>query len=159
MAADTVSERAANDAECRAFTRYLVGTDPTEYITNSYHRLLPSAGVPHETSAVLIERSLLAAGRAGSLPLRMADGYARFFRPRSLLRRRLILLLAIVENCEPNEGVLNSGAEGSLVSVGLRLMVSLVASGLCLIAGVILFGPLHLLSLANRPHALPPRAP
>ena len=155
MATDTVSWRDESDAECRAFTRYLVGASPTEYITSSYRRLLPSSAIPHETSVVLIERYRLAAGRVGSLPLRMADGYARFFRPRSLLRRRLILLLAIVENCGPHERLLNSGAEGSLLSVGLGLAVTGVASGLCLVAGVLVFGPLDLVSRAIGSLALP----
>ena len=158
MATDTVW-RDANGEECRAFTRYLVGVNPTEYITSSYQRLLPSADVAHAGSDALIERCLLAAARGGGLPLRMADGYARFFRPRSLLRRRLILLLAILENSESTGHALNSGAEGTLLSVGLRLVATLAASGLCLAAGVIVFGPLHVVSLATGSHASPPGAP
>ena len=136
-------------AECRTFARYLSGADPTDYATSCYIRLLPSAAVSDRAHRLLIERVLVGAGRAGSLPLRIADAYARFFLPRSLLRRRLILLLAILENSAPTERRFNSGTEGSLPGLVIRLAATLVASGLCLVAGVIAFGPVHIVSGAH----------
>lgn len=140
-------------AECRTFGRYLSGADPTDYATRCYLRLLPTAAVPAGAHTLLIERALVRAGRAGSLPLRIADAYARFFVPRSLLRRRLILLLAILENSAPAERTFNSGAEDSLPVLAVQLVVALVASGLCLIAGAIAFGPVHIVSGVRGPNA------
>lgn len=143
----------ADVAECRTFGRYLSGAEPTEYATRCYLRLLPSAAVPEGANSLLIERALVAAGRVGPLPLRIADAYARFLVPRSLLRRRLILLLAILENSAPAERTFNSGAEQSLPVLAAQLVVALVASGLCLVAGVIAFGPVHIVSGVRGPNA------
>ena len=143
----------ADVAECRTFGRYLSGAEPTEYATRCYLRLLPSAAVPEDANSLLIERALVAAGRVGPLPLRIADAYARFLVPRSLLRRRLILLLAILENSAPAERTFNSGAEQSLPVLAAQLVVTLVASGLCLVAGVIAFGPVHIVSGVRGPNA------
>ena len=108
--------------ECRAFARFLANSEATPYVMSHYARLRPTAALSETTSARIIERGLLAAARLGSLPLRMADGYARFFLPRALLRRRLLLLLAILENSPGSERHLNSSIEGSLPMVGLRVM-------------------------------------
>ena len=143
----------ADVAECRAFGRYLSGAEPTEYATCCYLRLLPTAAVAERANSLLIERALVGAGRAGSLPLRIADAYARFFIPRSLLRRRLILLLAILESSAPAERSLNSGVEVSLPVLAAQLVMVMMASGLCLVAGVVAFGPVHILSGVRGPNA------
>ena len=119
------------------FTHYLADDEPTSYVIDCYRRLLSSADLPDQTRGLLIERTLLAFAREGVLPLRIADAYARFFRPRSLLRRRLVLLLAILENSAPTERPLNAGADGSLMTIGAQLVLTLIASGLSLVAGVI----------------------
>ncbi|MEO8622669.1 MAG: hypothetical protein ABI625_16480 [bacterium] len=140
------ARRDAIAAECTLFARYLADAEPTSYVTACYLRLHSSADLPDETSRVLIERALLAFAQEGVLPLRIADAYARFFRPRSLLRRRLVLLLAVLENSAPTERSLNAGASGSLVTIGALLVLTFIASGLSLVAGVIAFGPIHLAS-------------
>jgi hypothetical protein len=136
-------------AECRVFGRYLIGIEPSEYVLRCYLQLLPSASVSQKEGALLIERSLMSVARMRPELTRVADAYARFFRPRSLLRRRLILLLAILENSVPAERRLNTGSEGTPLGVIAGLVVSLVASGLCLVAGIVLFGPVHLVSLVS----------
>ncbi len=144
MRADGVAEN-----ECRLFTRFLAGVEMSPYVLATYARLLPTADVSPRSAQRLIERSLLAVSHAGLIPLRAADMYARVFLPRSLLRRRLVLLLAILENTEGSERPLNSAYEGSLVSVALELMLTGIASGLCLLLGIVIFAPLHLVSGAG----------
>ncbi len=133
-------------SECRAFARHLTDAEPTEYVMRCYERLLLSAHLPEPIASALIERALLAAGRSGGLMLRIADAYACVFRPRSALRRRLILLVAILENSPSSASYMNSGDEGSFVAVGLRMIVSTATSVLCAMAGVVIFGPAHVVS-------------
>jgi hypothetical protein len=133
-------------AECRTFARYLSGVDASPYVQAGYARLLPSAAVSPQASARLIERSLLAVARQGELPVRVADVYARFFLPRSALRRRLVLVLAMLENTPVSERPLNSAYEGSLPAVVLHLALTGIASVGCLLVGLVVFGPLHLAS-------------
>ena len=133
-------------AECRVFAHYLADTDASPYVQHAYASLLPTSAVPSDVHDRLIERALLAVARQGSLAARVADGYARFFLPRSLLRRRLVLMLAILENSPGSERLLNSGDEGSLLGVGARLMLTGIVSVLCSMVGVVIFAPLHLVS-------------
>ncbi len=133
-------------AECRAFARMLAEVDASDYILRSYVRLLPTSDISAETRNRLVERALLGVARQGALAARVADGYARFFLPHSLFRRRLVLMLAILESSPTSERPLNSSAEGSILSVGLGLMMTGMASMTCSVVGLVLFGPLHLLS-------------
>jgi len=133
-------------AECRVFAHYLADTEASPYVQHAYGKLLPTSDVPSAVRDRLIERALLSVARQGTLATRVADGYARFFVPRSLLRRRLVLMLAILENSPGSEKLLNSGDEGSLVGVGVRLVLTGIASVLCSVLGVVIFAPLHLVS-------------
>ena len=134
-------------AECRAYARYLVGQQPTEYVLACYERSWHSAAAIPAGGLPLLDRSLLSMARLGSLPARIADGYARVFRPFCSLRRRLILLLAILENSPPSDRPLNSAQTGSGPGIVARMALTLLASSACLVAGIVLLGPLHLVSL------------
>jgi len=143
--------RDALRAECRAYTRYLIGAEPSDYVLDCYERSWPAAAARPEEGTALIDGWLLRFSRLGGLPARIADGYARLFRPFSSLRRRLILVLAILENSPPSHLPLNSAVTGSAPAIALGMLMTLAGSGLCLAAGLLLLGPLHLVStLAGR---------
>lgn len=133
-------------AECRAYARYLIDQQPTEYVLACYERSWTSAAAVPAAGLSLIDRGLLSLARLGRLPARIADGYARIFRPFCSLRRRLILLLAILENSPPSDRPLNSARTGSGPGIGVRMALTLLASSACLLAGIVLLGPLHLVS-------------
>ncbi|HEV8150637.1 MAG TPA: hypothetical protein VGP61_10680 [Gemmatimonadales bacterium] len=146
------SVRPALLAECRALCRYLIDADPSEYVVSCYERAWQSAATATEHVLPLIDRSLLRMARVGALPARMADAYARMFRPSAPLRRRLILLLAILENSPPSAARLNSAMLGRRPAIGAGMAATMLASAVCLVAGIMLLGPLHLLSLlTSRP--------
>jgi hypothetical protein len=153
-------DRAAIAAECGVFARHLTDDEPTPYVIACYERLLPSAKRPPAVEGLLIERALLSMGRAGGVRLRMADGYACLFRPRGGLRRRLVLVIAILENSPSSARLFNSGEEGSFVAVSARMMASMAVSALCTLGGVLVFAPVHLASalLPRALHASPTRA-
>jgi hypothetical protein len=134
-------------AECRAYCRYLAGVEPSEYVQTCYERSWSAAAGNRDEASPLIDRCLLRVSRLGGLPARIADSYARLFRPFSTLRRRLILVLAILENSPPTHGFLNSAKTGTGAGIALGMLVTLLGSGLCMAAGVVLLGPLHLATL------------
>ncbi len=140
------TDRDAVHAEARVFSKYLADVDASAYVLETYSRLLPTADVSPAMQARPIERWQLIIARWGVAPLRVADSYARFFLPRSLLRRRLVLMLSILENSAGSERPLNSAYEGSLFAVILRLAVIGVVSVSCVLLGLLLLGPVHLLS-------------
>ncbi len=145
-------DRAAHapvEAECRVLTRFLVSQDPAPYVLDSYIRLRPGATPPDADVARPIERALLSSARSGPTAVGIADCYAKFFVPRSVLRCRLVLLLAILENSPQTERALNSAAEGSLWLFAARVLLVGLSVGLRLAAGIVLFLPWHVLSVVS----------
>jgi hypothetical protein len=100
-------------AECLIFTRYLIDTDPSSEVVTAYQRA-------HEVSAVAppggrgpLDRALLRVAHLGPGFARAADGYAAAFAKRSLLRRKLVLLVAILESRQHTAVVLDTAVPGS----------------------------------------------
>ena len=83
-------------AECRVFTRYLIDAEPDAYVSSRYAAALKQLqrDLVADTG---FDRLLLALARLNTLFTRAVDVYSRFFAPASTLRRRLVLLLAIIE--------------------------------------------------------------
>ena len=131
--------------ECRALTRYLSGFEPSPYVENCYRRLRPTADAVEDLP---IDRILVAVARAGSLGARIADGYARLARPTGRLRRRLTLLLAILENSPGFFEPVTKPSVGGSVTVIVALAGQLIVSGLALLVGALSLGPAHLVTSA-----------
>lgn len=163
------------DAEARCFGRYLLGQTPNDYAVAKYryyHDTLrsqlgdqrvyelpdqPGDRIGDESggSGDRFDRFLLGVARRHPWLTRMADAYGRFFRPRGLLRKKLVLLLAILESCHPSHKMLDSvdpcGLGDGSVRLAFRMGLSLFMAGLSLVAGLLLLAPAHFcFKLANR---------
>jgi len=140
--------------ECQLFTRYLLRQDPDSYVLDCYVRLQPAAleGAP---PSALPEAVLLGTGRSGLFRLRMADAYARIFRPHCLLRRKLILTFAILENSGRFHSRFTSGLSTSYLSALIRIAASIIGFGLALTASLFVVAPRIVLGAwrSKRSHA------
>ena len=124
------------------FTRYLAGKDPSDYERLKYregHRAIPYRLKGDEDA---MDVALAVIARRGTLRARMADAYARVFRPHGVLRQKLTLLLAILENSPDSHRQYTAGGRGFLLAA-LAIAGSLVLFLLSLLGGIILFGPMH----------------
>ena len=86
--------------ECDVFTRHVIGAAPTPYVLRKYaeaHEKRADAFVPRHRFGAF---SVALAARA-PFTTRMADAYCRLFAPGGVLRRKLVLLLAILETAPP----------------------------------------------------------
>jgi hypothetical protein len=137
--------------ECAVFAQYLASTAATPAMEAYYARA--HATIPCGASETLapIDRWLSGSARRGGLPLRLADAYARFFRPTGALRQKLTLMLAILENSPETSRWLNSGETGSPAGVLAGLALTGLGFGAALALGTLLFGPLHLLGGGTPP--------
>jgi hypothetical protein len=127
--------------ECSVFTRYLTGRSPTPYVLRTYrdgHQSLPSAGIQP------FDRIALALCRRGVAGATLADAYTRWFRPASLVRLKLTLMLAILENTPPFHAAMTRCRTGARILLALQLVVLGVWYGITLVAAALLLGPLHL---------------
>lgn len=126
--------------EAEVFARYLADAPATPYVVERYaagHVALPAA-------AAAGDDVVLFAATIHPALTRVADAYARVFAPRSLLRHKLVLLLAILES-SPGTHQAFALRPASPVGVVLRLAASGAAFALSLVVGVVLIGPRHLL--------------
>jgi hypothetical protein len=128
--------------EARVFTAALIGGVPTPYVTRQYargHVSLPLAPIQG------FDGILLSVARAAPPLTRVADAYARLFARRSILRRKLALLLAVLESSAPSDeefAPVAASRTGTLV----RMAVSGIAASVFTATGVVFLGPLHLAS-------------
>lgn len=138
------------DIESSVFTRYLAGREPSDYVRQKYrdgHGAIPYRLRGGEDA---LDVALVVVARRGPVRTRIADAYARVFRPHGVLRQKLTLLLAILENSPDLHRRFTSGGQGMLRAI-LAIAGSLLLFLLCFLAGLVFFGPVHRLLRSRRP--------
>lgn len=132
------------DEECEAFCRYLTRAAASPYVKHKYregHEHLPT--VPR----LWFDDLLLALSRRGAWGVGWADAYLRWFRPQSVVRLKLTLALAVLENTPPYHTAMTAGLTGT----PLALMVRVAARGTLYLVqacvGSIVLAPLHAAAL------------
>jgi NADH dehydrogenase len=128
--------------ECRVFTRHLIGSEPPHYVTAHYaraHRTSPKF-VPEDR----FDRYLVRFAARHPVLTRLADSYARVFVPASLLRRKLVLLLAVLETAPQSHRMIDRPPGGGLILVAGRLVGEGLVWLVSLVAGIVLLVPARL---------------
>ena len=123
-------------AECDVFCRYLIGAGPSDAVTAAYCRAHEQADVEGARDASAFDRVLIRLARYSPLLTRAADAYASAFARTTVLRRKLVLLLAILEVSWPASQAIDSvpvtSPPGVMLRVGSRTvvfaMIALVAT-------------------------------
>ena len=83
------------ERECQVFCEYLLSCAPQSYAVRKYvdaHEVSPKFSAGNR-----FDDLLLRVARVHPVLTKLADSYARLFVPNALLRKKLILLLAILE--------------------------------------------------------------
>jgi NADH dehydrogenase len=140
---DAVPDRAALEAECRVLAAYLTDAPPNAFVTQKYaqaHRV-----TQHYFSFGQFDDLLLRFALAGRPFLAIADAYASLAARRSLLRRKLILLAAILESCPPERGLREDVDSRNQFSLWLSLLGRGLLFLLKLLAGLFVLLPLQIL--------------
>ena len=135
--------------ECRRFALYLIGEAPDSYVLEQYVKL-HEATLSGKVAATAADEVLLRAAESSLLGLRCADAYARMFRPSCLLRRKLILAFAVLENSRAFHAHFTSGSNLSTAAALLRIAVSVAGFCAALLASLILIAPRTLLATGLR---------
>jgi nucleoside-diphosphate-sugar epimerase len=131
--------------ECRTFAAYLVGGPSSAYIEERYALATQAHGLAHDEEFSCFDRAALRVARRGRIFARWADAYCAFFARNGALRRKLVLLAAILEHVAPtNEAFDRTNSSGaaravlSLAAYGLTSAVSLLLGAAVLLpAGVL----------------------
>jgi len=123
-------------AECRTLTLYLAGFAADELVTLSYARGLVSDAFTKAAGDASLDRALLSLARRGPFAAGLADAWARCFAPAGQLRRRLVLLVAILESTAPGYIAFEPAARGRFVA-----FVTLFTAGLGFVARLVVALP------------------
>lgn len=137
------------EEECRIFARYLIGYNPNSYAVRKYAEA-------HQVSTAFIpdtpfDRFVLRVARSHWVLTKLADSYARIAVPGTVLRKKLVLLLAILETSPPTYRVIDAVESGGTLALYLRLAGRGAASLLSLSVGSLVFLPAQLLLRESRP--------
>jgi hypothetical protein len=134
------------ERECRIFTRYIAGRDPTAYVIKKYS----DAHAACETFAGdRFDDCLIGVARLHPACTLIADAYARLLAPHSAFRKKLILLLAILEVSPPFFRELDRPAKESIAPQAMKIGLRIVALIPAVIFGVLLFLPISLITRKN----------
>jgi hypothetical protein len=138
--------------ECRVFTLYLIGKAPSPYVIAKYEDAHQKRQTLAATSK--FDRFLVGFAAAGPGYSKLADSYARLFAPLSTLRKKLVLLLAILESSSSSyQSLENTEAGGSALLI-LRILLRMAVFAFCFALGAIVLLPaqmiLHLVEPAPR---------
>jgi nucleoside-diphosphate-sugar epimerase len=126
-----------NEADC--FAELLTGEGASQAALDAYlraHQERDDLGASSPFSQHLVD-----VAAKGTLSARMADGYARFFDKHGSLRRKLVLMLAILECLPPTHRKLDAPVGGSLLAAVPQLVGYGTLSVLCTLLGLLRFAP------------------
>ena len=130
--------------ECSIFTRYLIGCEPPSDIVTAYQRAHAVSAVAASRASPPLDRALLAVAHVGPRLARTADAYAALFAKASLLRRKLVLLVAILESRQQTAALIDTSVPGSLASGFLAVGLNAFASASMACFAALLIGPLFI---------------
>lgn len=143
-----VVDRGALAAECRVFTRHLLGEDPAPAVIDAY--VAAHARAPHYEAETAFDPRLLGIAVRHRWLTRLADAYGRLLAPTGLLRRKLVLLLAILETTPPHYRRVDAPLAGSPAATVAALAAHGLAAAVGAAVGLVVFAPLHLVSRGPR---------
>ena len=84
-------------AECDRFTQYLIDQSPSDRVRKAYVRAHELGVVRPPEGVSPKDRAALSLAERGGWRLQLADVHARFFQKGGYLRRKLVLMLALIE--------------------------------------------------------------
>ena len=139
------AEESISAGECKVFTHYLCGLAPTSYVAEKYAEAQCRNSAYSATAS--FDRFLIRFAGLHPIATKLADVYARLFAPESVLRKRLILLLAILESTTFSDAFLERVDSSSKIVIasqgawrGFVLVTALLLSLLVLLPCRIFIG-------------------
>ena len=131
------------DRECQVFCGYLLDCIPSRYVLGKYREAHEIA--PEFSGQTPLDRFLLRTARRHWFLTKVVDSYARIAAPYCLLRRKLVLLLAILETSPQFSRTINSVEGGGCLSAAWRIFWRSIFSAGCFVLGLVLLLPAHAL--------------
>lgn len=140
--------------ECDVFARYLTGEPAPPNALRHYVRWhqAPELHAPLAARGTGFDRLLVAVGRSSWPGLRLADAYSGRLLRTGLLRRKLILVLSLLESTAPTSGLIDQVGSRTKFGFWAGMVIRAGWSGCVFVVSIGVLLPLHVVcSIADRP--------
>ncbi len=131
--------------ECVILTNYLIGRDPDDYVQKKYVHAHRARKL--ERDADLLDRVLVKAATSSAFFQKLADAYTGIVYRSALLRKKLLLLVAIMECCDSTYREVDKMNKRSAAPIFIQLTQKGIIYFVRLIIAIIVFSPFKLLSV------------
>jgi hypothetical protein len=128
-------------AECRIFSAYLIGEQPTPYVVQKYRQAHAMNSALSREAATPFDAITLKLVRACPGLLGLVDAYSALFRKRALVRAKLILVLSLLEVSNPSYRHFDAAEPRGTARLGGVLAYRGLLSMATLLLAVALLGP------------------
>jgi hypothetical protein len=143
------------ERECRSYAQYLTGNEPSLYVIEKYRDAHQRCSALEGLKGDPFDQFLVETSARGPGWARLADSYASRFRKQSVLRRKLVTALAILECAAPSFEFLDRVDRGSTIGAILRLAFGAALYAVHVRVAVALFTPARVgIALRSRPAAV-----
>ena len=129
--------------ECQIYCQYLIQQNPDCSITQKYQKAHQLGSIPLPKVATPIERWLLWVAGIHPFLTRVADSYSSVVFPSSVLRKKLVLLVAILESSNHGQHIADMPKSSTKMTLlGRCIVEGMVCVAIACMAVMILL-PLH----------------
>ena len=135
------------EVECRSFTRYLIGREPPEYVIGKYLDAHEKSGIfePGRGDAFNGLLSKFSAYHASLAAV--VDAYTSLFFREAEVRKKWVVLIAILESCSPTDTSFDVPDVRGTPSVWGHIAGKATLFVLAVFLSMVLILPIHLISL------------
>ena len=130
--------------ECTVFTYYVIKQKPSDYVLSKYRQAHSIADFACTSETALFDRFLLHISAKQPLLTKLVDAYTSIFLRSSIVRRKWILLLAILESCSPTDRCFDSPESSSKTFLFIGMLGKGIVFLFSLFLSLILLMPFHL---------------
>jgi hypothetical protein len=142
-------------AECRSLTAYLTGSPPSRYVEDQYARAAGVHRLACDDEFSCFDRATLKLARSGRMFARWADAYCALFHRAGALRRKLVVLAAILEHVAPSSDNFDRAEPRSPASTVVSLGAYGLTSAVSLLLGALILAPASMLCWVATPSQSP----
>jgi len=133
-------ETALLEAEADTFARYLSGRPPSSAALRHYLGANVAHGLASDAGLSAFDRRSLAMARRGPIAARCVDAFCGLLGRRSALRRKLVIMAAVLENQVPTNAIFEAPQSPGPVTSLLQLAGHGISFAGALVAGALFLG-------------------
>jgi hypothetical protein len=133
--------------ECRVFCQYLLNQEPNSYVREKYLDAHKTEQVERGLEPTFFDHLLIKIAVMNTTCTKLVDAYTRWVYKQSLFKRKLVLLLAILENCSPYYSSFERADVSRRYIAFLRILQKSFGFTVASIVSALFLVPIHIVSV------------